>query len=63
MIGVRAKLHGVHTGELIRIAPTGRQPEVRTHDFHEIADRRIVRSYHMAETPSWFQQAGLWPSS
>jgi predicted ester cyclase len=34
MVGVRAKMHGVHTGELFGIAPTGRQTELRTHDFH-----------------------------
>ena len=63
MIGVRAKLHGVHTGELFGIAPTGRQPEVRTHDFHEITDGLIVRSHHMEDWLSWFQQVGSWPSS
>jgi len=63
MIGVRAKLHGVHTGELFGIAPTGRQTEVRTHDFHEITDGLIVRSHHMEDWLSWFQQVGSWPSS
>jgi hypothetical protein len=63
MVGVRAKMHGVHTGELFGIAATGRQIEVRTHDFHQIADGRIVRSYHMEDWVGWFQQVGSWPSS
>jgi steroid delta-isomerase-like uncharacterized protein len=63
MVGVRAKMRGVHTGEFFGIAPTGRETEVRTHDFHEIVDGRIVRSHHMEDWVSWFQQVGSWPSS
>ena len=63
MVGVRARLHGVHTGELFDIAPTGREAEVRTHDFHQIVDGRIVRTHHMGDWLSWFQQVGSWPSS
>ena len=63
MVGVRATMHGVHTGEVYVIAPTGRQTEVRTHDFHEITDGLIVRSHHMEDWLSWFQQVGSWPSS
>jgi predicted ester cyclase len=61
MVGVRARLHGVHTGELFGIAPTGRQTEVRTHDFHEIVEGRVIRTYHMEDWLSWFQQVGSWP--
>jgi len=46
-VGVRARMRGVHTGEFFGIAPTGRETEVRTHDFHEIADGRVVRTHHM----------------
>ena len=63
MVGVRARLRGVHTGELFGIAPTGRQTEVRTHDFHEIADGRAVRTCHMEDWLSWFQQVGSWPGT
>jgi steroid delta-isomerase-like uncharacterized protein len=62
MVGVRARILGVHTGELFGIAPTGRQTEVRTHDFHEIADGRVARTHHMEDWLSWFQQVGSWPS-
>jgi predicted ester cyclase len=62
MVGVLARLHGVHTGEFLGIAPTGRETEVRTHDFHEVADGRIVRTHHMEDWLSWFQQVGSWPS-
>jgi predicted ester cyclase len=63
MAGVRSRMRGVHTGEFFGIAPTGRETEVRTHDFHEIVDGRIVRSHHMEDWVSWFQQVGSWPSS
>jgi len=61
-VGVRTKMHGVHTGEFFGIAPTGRQTEIRTHDFHQIVDGRIVRTHHMEDWLSWFQQVGSWPS-
>jgi steroid delta-isomerase-like uncharacterized protein len=63
MVGVRARMHGVHAGEFFGIAPTGRETEVRTHDFHEIVDGRIVRTHHMEDWLSWFQQVGFWPSN
>ncbi len=63
MVGVRTKMHGVHTGEIFGIAPTGRDTEIRTHDFHEIVDGRIVRTHHMEDWLSWFQQVGSWPSN
>ena len=62
MVGVRARMHGVFTGELFGIAPTGRETEVRTHDFHQIVDGRIVRTHHMEDWLSWFQQVQSWPS-
>jgi predicted ester cyclase len=63
MAAVRTTMRGVHTGELFGIAPTGRETELRTHDFHQIADGRIVRTHHMEDWLSWFQQVGSWPSS
>ncbi|HTW02090.1 MAG TPA: ester cyclase [Streptosporangiaceae bacterium] len=56
MVGVRAKMHGVHTGELFGVAPTGRETEVRAHDFHEIVDGRIVRTHHIEDWLGWLQQ-------
>ena len=63
MVGVRARMHGVFTGELFGIAPTGRQTEIRTHDFHQVVDGRIVRTHHMEDWLSWFQQVASWPSN
>lgn len=62
IVGVRTTMHGVHTGELFGIAPTGRKTEVRTHDFHQIVDGRIVRTHHMEDWLGWLQQVGSWPS-
>ena len=63
IVGVRARMHGVHTGEFLGIAPTGRETEVRTHEFHEIVDGRIVRTHHMEDWLSWLLQIGSWPAS
>ena len=62
-VGVRARMRGVHTGEFFGIAPTGRETEVPAHDFHQIVDGRIVRTHHMTDWVSWFQQIGSWPSN
>jgi SnoaL-like polyketide cyclase len=43
------KYGAVHTGELFGTAPTSRETEVRTHDFHEIVDGRIVRTHDMED--------------
>ena len=56
-------MHGVYTGEFFGIAPTGRETEVRSHDFHEIVDGRIVRTHHMEDWLGWFQQVGSWRSN
>jgi predicted ester cyclase len=63
MVGVRGKIYGVHTAEFLGIAPTGRETEVRTHDFHEVMDGRVVRTHHMEDWLSWFSQVGSWPSN
>jgi predicted ester cyclase len=63
IVGVRARMHGVHTGEFLGIVPTGREAEVRTHEFHEIVDGRIVRTHHMEDWLSWLLQIGSWPAS
>jgi predicted ester cyclase len=61
-VGVRARMCGVHTGEFLGIAPTGRETEIRTHEFHEIVDGRIVRTYHLEDWFGWFMQVGSWPA-
>jgi predicted ester cyclase len=63
MVGVRAEMRGVHTGEFLGIAPTGRRIRVRMHEFHEIVDGRIVRTHHMEDWLSWFLQVESWPSN
>jgi len=61
-VAVRSTMHGVYTGELFGIAPTGRETEIRAHDFHEIVDGRVVRTHHMEDWLGWFGQVGSWPS-
>ena len=63
MVAVRATLFGVHTGEFLGIEPTGRKTKVRTHDFHEVVDGRIVCTHHMEDWLGWFQQVGSWPAN
>jgi predicted ester cyclase len=55
-VGVRGEMRGVHTGELFGVEPTGREVTVRIHEFHELVDGRIVRTWHLEDWFGWFQQ-------
>ncbi|MER6130158.1 ester cyclase [Streptomyces sp. NPDC001795] len=61
-VGVRGEMRGVHTGQVFGIEPTGREVTVRIHEFHELADGRIVRTWHMEDWLSWFQQVDVLPT-
>ncbi|MEU4579202.1 ester cyclase [Nonomuraea sp. NPDC023979] len=42
--------------ELFGVAPTGRQIQVRIHEFHEISGGRIVRTWHLEDWLSRLDQ-------
>ncbi|MGW0486102.1 ester cyclase [Nonomuraea sp. NPDC003214] len=54
-VGVRGEVRGVHTGELSGVAPTGREIQVRIHEFHETSGGRIVRTWHLED---WLSRLG-----
>ncbi|MFI6346138.1 ester cyclase [Streptomyces sp. NPDC050560] len=58
-IAVRSVGHGVHTGELLGVPGTGREVELRASDFHQVADGRIVRSWHLEDYFGIAAQIGL----
>ncbi|MEV4224951.1 ester cyclase [Nonomuraea sp. NPDC049725] len=56
-VGVRGEMRGVHTtGELFGVAPTGREIQVRIHEFHEISGGRTVRTWHLEDRLSRLDQ-------
>ncbi|MFS4095073.1 ester cyclase [Streptomyces sp. AF1A] len=59
MVAVRTLSRGKHTGELLGVEGTGREVEFRAADFHQVADGRIVRTWHLEDYFSIATQIGL----
>lgn len=60
-IGVRAEISGTHRGELFGIAPTGKQISFRLHEFHKLADGKLLTTWHMEDWFGLFLQLGQFP--
>jgi predicted ester cyclase len=60
-IGVRAEITGTHQGVLFGIAPTGKKVSFRLHEFHQVADGRLITTWHMEDWFGVFQQLGQFP--
>ncbi|MEU3010311.1 ester cyclase [Nocardia asteroides] len=56
MVAVRGEMRGVHRGEWLGVPATGRAARIRIHEFHEIADGLIVRSWGLEDWYGWFRQ-------
>ncbi|KAA0920583.1 ester cyclase [Streptomyces apricus] len=61
-VGVRGEMRGVHSGETFGVAATGREFRIRIHEFHELADGRIVRTWHLEDWLAWFRQVDASPT-
>ncbi|MFE6925381.1 ester cyclase [Nocardia sp. NPDC057663] len=58
MVAVRGEMRGVHEGEWLGVPATGRAVRIRIHEFHEIADGLVVRSWGLEDWFSWLRQVG-----
>ena len=58
LVAARAEMRGVQEGEWFGVPGTGQPFRVRIHEFHQIADDRIVRTWHLEDWHGWLQQAG-----
>jgi predicted ester cyclase len=54
--------HGTHTGELMGIAPTGREVEILVMDLVRIEDGRIVEHWNVVDRLGLLQQLGAIPA-
>jgi predicted ester cyclase len=54
----RKVFHGTHEGELMGIAPTGRQVEIEVIDIVRVADGRIVEHWNVVDRLGLLQQLG-----
>jgi predicted ester cyclase len=57
-VAVRGELTGVHRGEFLGVSPTGRSSSITIHEFHQIENGRIVRSWHLEDLHGWIRQMG-----
>lgn len=55
-VAVRGELTGIHRGEFLGVSPTGKSGSITIHEFHQIKNSRIVRSWHLEDLHGWVQQ-------
>ncbi|MBD2460266.1 ester cyclase [Oscillatoria sp. FACHB-1407] len=58
---IRTTVHGTHQGAFLGVEPTHKPISFATIDIHEIADNKIVRSWHIEDFFGLLQQIN--PSS
>lgn len=56
-VAVRGELTGIHRGEFLGVPPTGEPATITIHEFHQIANGRIVRSWHLEDLHGWMRRA------
>jgi len=60
-IGVRGEMRGTHTGDIFGIPATGREVRVPIHEFHQVQDGRLTRTWHLEDWFGFFHQVGQAP--
>lgn len=60
-VAVRAEITGTHRGPLFGIAGTGKRLCIPIHEFHELRDGRIARTWHLEDWFGAFLQMGRFP--
>lgn len=58
---VRAQITGTHQGEFFGIPATGKPMAIAIHEFHELKDGRIARTWHLEDWFGMLNQVGAWP--
>ena len=59
--GVRAEMRGTHTGALFGIPATGQAVRIPIHEFHDVHDGRLARTWHLEDWFGFFNQVGQAP--
>lgn len=60
-VAVRAEITGTHRGSWFGIAPTGKSFRMAIHEFHAVANGRVVRTWHLEDWLGWLAQVGASP--
>ncbi|WP_280314950.1 ester cyclase, partial [Nocardia wallacei] len=58
MVAVRGEMRGVHEGEWLGVPATGKAVRIRIHEFHEISDGLVIRSWGLEDWFGWLRQVG-----
>ncbi|MDN3028395.1 ester cyclase [Streptomyces sp. S.PB5] len=53
LVAVRGVLAGTLRSEFLGVTPNGRYDEITIHEFHEIDNGRITRSWHLEDLHGW----------
>ena len=62
-VGVRARMSGIHVGPLFGLGGRQAKFNIALHEFHEIRDGRIARTYHLEDWLAFFTQVDAFPES
>ena len=57
LVAARAELRGIQQGDWLGVPGTGQPFSVAIHDFHQIVEDRIVRTWHLEDWHGWLQAA------
>jgi len=57
-VAVRTVWTGVHSGDLFGVKGTGKQITLNTTDIHQIANGRIIRTWHLEDMMGVYAQVG-----
>ncbi|WP_280389648.1 ester cyclase [Nocardia wallacei] len=58
MVAVRGEMRGVHEGEWLGVPATGKAVRIRIHEFHEISDGLVIRSWGLEDWFGWLRLGG-----
>ncbi len=59
--GVRARMVGMHQGEIFGVPGTQQPIEVRLYEFHHLRGGRVNQTWHLEDWFGMFQRLGTWP--
>jgi len=60
-VGVRAKITGTQRGEFFGVPATNKPIAIAIHEFHELENGRIRRTWHLEDWFGMLHQLGAWP--
>ncbi len=62
-VGVRARMSGIHVGPLLGVEGKQARFNIALHEFHELRDGRVARTYHLEDWLAFFTQVEAFPGS